>query len=424
MDAQLEERLKRDLSAATHDVEAPVGFAHEALRSGRRLRRRRTSALVAAGVAAVVAGALLVPTAGSGGGDENGVDAARSGSAEQLEWAESLPEGPAPALPFYSDAGLRDGDTVVEVPDGVDTSRVPQRVSRGWLVMLRTRAPEVAPAVLFADGSLDPLPPYPDRQDAGWSPAFVSVDGTQVAYGNRVVDIAHNLDTTEIPHDPAMVEPADPKYFTSLRISGWSDVGLVYEGAPTFEGIGTEWLLRPDGSTVELGAPGDAQAPSWDGRVFSFGRGVAGYALTYDYSEKNNTCAVLSKVTPDGWVGAGTRCLGRYLGESLDLSPDGHWLLTDELPEIWDVENGEWVSFDVPKGVLADEDFEWLGAAGWESNDALLIPLSTGKQTVQVVRCTVSTASCQKAGAEVRLTPEPGADPMFEPGPSISFADF
>ncbi len=416
MDTQLEERLRHDLLDATRGVEAPVGFAHDALSSGRRLRRRRTSALVAGGVAAVVAGALLLP--GLGSDDE--VGPAASDLSALAGWAESLPDGPAPDLPFFSDAGLHDGATLVEVPGGVDISRAPQRVSRGWLVMLRTKAPEVAPAVLFADGSLAPLPPYPDRQEGGSSPAFVSPDGERVAYGNRVVDTTHDLDTTEIPHDPALVEEATTGFVTALRISGWTDEGLVYEGAPTVKGLGTEWLLRSDGSTVELGAPGS--------RVHSFGHGVAGYALTYDYSEKKNTCATLSEVTSGRWVEAGTQCMGRYLGESLDLSPDGRWLLTDDLPEVWDVADGEWVSFDAPADVLADDDFEWLGAAGWESDDTLLIPVHddgpAGTRTIQVVRCTVSTGACERAGAGIRLTPAPDADDMPGPGSVVSFDSY
>ncbi|WP_426242675.1 hypothetical protein [Nocardioides sp. LHG3406-4] len=419
MNTQIEDRFTRDLRAAVDGVEAAVGFADQALQAGRRRRRRRTSALVAGSAVAVVAGLLVVP--GMGPDRELGpvTGSAAADPSAQLAWARSLPEGLEPGLPMFTDAGLRDGTAMVEVPGNVDKSRPAQRVSGGWLVMLRTDAPEMAPAVLTPDGGLRALPAYRDNQGGGWSPAFVSPDGVQVAYGNRVVNV-ETLDLSEIPHDPAVVEEPSTTWATGLRISGWTDEGLVYRGAPTFEGLGTEWLLRPDGSTVELGGP--------ESLIFSIGHGAAGYALTYDYSEKSNTCATLSRVTPVAWEEEATHCMGRYLGEALDLSPDGRWLLTDDLPEIWDVRNGKWVSLDAPADVLADDDLEWLGAVGWETDDTLLIPLNggegAGKQTIQVVRCAVSTGACEKAGPEARLTLDPEVDPMFGPAPVIRFIDY
>ncbi|WP_248580142.1 hypothetical protein [Nocardioides sp. InS609-2] len=419
MDTQLEERMKRDLFNVTRAVEAPVGFAHEALRLGRQRRRRRTGTLIACGAVAAFTGAMLVPALGSEGGRRIASDPASKVPSAQLEWARSLPQGPMPALPMWTDDGLRDGETRVVVDGRVDTARPAQRVVGGWLVMLRTDAPELAPAVLSADGALRPLAPYPDEVNGGTGVAFVSPDGREVAYGNRVVDVVTD-DLTDIPHDPLLLERPSLKYANSLVIAGWSDEGLVYSGVPTSEGMGTEWLLRPDGSTVRLGAPGSD--------VRSSAGGTAGLAMTYDYGEKQNTCTTSYALRDAKWLKGATGCLGRYLGESLDLSPDGRWLLTDDLPELWDVQNGEWTSFDAPGDVLADDHFEWLGAAGWESDDALLIPLNdgetAGKQTIQVVRCTVSTGACEKAGTKVQLTLAPDADPMFGPAPVISFGNY
>ncbi len=418
MNTQIEERLTRGLRKAVDDVEASVGFAHDALTAGRRRRRRRTTTLVAGGVATAVAVVLLVPGTGADNGPGPATGRASIDPSARLEWARSLPKGPAPVPPMFTDAGLRDGNALVDVPAEVDTSRPPQKVAGGWLVMLRTDAPEVAPAVLNTDGHLDRLPPYPDPQGGGWSGAFVSGDGLRVAYGNRVVEVL-TLNTSAIPHDPADVEEPSTKWDNSLRISGWSAEGLVYRGAPTHEGWGTEWLLRDDYSTVELGDP--------KSKVFSFANGVAGLGLTYDYSEKKNTCATLSTLTARGWESGESHCMGRYLGEALDLSPDGRFLLTDDLPEIWDVAKGEWVSLDAPDGLLADPDFQWLVAAGWEGDDTLLLPISggegAGRQTIQVVRCTVTT-DCERAGAEVELTLDPDADPMFGPAPAIDFGDY
>ncbi|WP_162599691.1 hypothetical protein [Nocardioides solisilvae] len=316
--------------------------------------------------------------------------------AAQLAWARSLPPGPEPRLPAWTGEGLRDGDRVVPVPASVERSMPPVRVgAERWVVLTRAPFGTVAPAILDAGGGLDPLPRARGTLRSGIRvpEVHVSPDGARVAYGVLAVDLATGA-TTELPHVPR-------------ELLGWTDEGLVYEGDPFRRGAGTTWLLRPDGSTVRLDGPDDD--------VRALGRGAAGFALSWAYGD-DGACVTVHRLAGAAWEEEDGSCPGTHLGEVLDLSPDGRWLLTDGLPRVWDAQEGRWASLDVPGEAFADTG--WRAEVGWEDAFSFLLPVldrrpetggyasgedaETVTATVQVVRCTVTTGACERAGEERR----------------------
>ena len=213
------------------------------------------------------------------------------------------------------------------------------------------------------------------------------------------------LQVTPVPHQPASRE--SDGYVTAVRMIGFTDDGLVYEGAPFEQGLGTHWLLRDDGSSVEVDPPGTSHIA--DGNP-------ADVALDFDYAADNTDTCTTSYVLDDGaWSEDGHGCMGRYLGEALTVSPDRQWLVTDDLPEVWNLQDGVWRTVEMPEDVgIAQMDAQ-MGGVVWESADSFLLPVAdrwsgptspepSFEQQVQVVRCTMSTGTCERAGDEQDIT--------------------
>jgi hypothetical protein len=397
----LDTQLRRDLGAAVADTTTPPGLARHALAGGRRRRRRRTTGALALATAAVVVGVALLPDGGpeavdgqvAGGGDDV--------RAAGLAWARSLPEGKVPALPFFGahDALWSNGRRY-DVPPEVNRSMAPRDVEGGWLVFLGEDYPDMRLAVLGPEGRLvATLPPSPGGLDNAEAVA-VSADGTQVAYDSLLVDLP-TLDTTELPHGPESAESEG--YYTGIRVIGFGEEGLVYEGAPFDQGMGTVWVLHPDGTSVEVPLPDGAHVPQG---------GAADIAARYDYSsDESDTCVTTWHLRDSAWQQQESGCMGRYLSEAWSVSPDGQWLITDDLPEVWNLVDGTWDRVDMPAGIGAEQMLAQGGGAYWETDDRFLLPVadrwagpttpaSTFDQHVQVVRCSLASGRCERAGAE------------------------
>lgn len=396
LDAQLRTRL----TSAVDDTTVPPGLADAVLAGGRRRRRRRGAAGLALVTTAVVGGAMLLPQGGPTARDAQVADGGTVTSMVALRWARSLPQGDAPALPFFGAGGLWSEGQRYDVPAEVNRTVAPRAVRGGWLVVVGEDVPDMRLAVLGVDGDLvATLPPSPgglDNADA----VGVAADGTQVAYDGLLVDLP-SLDTTEVPHQPESDE--QDGYYTALRVIGFTDQGLVYEGAPFVEGLGTTWLLTDDGSATEIAPPTGSHIP--DG-------GPADVALAFDYTDDNSdTCVTSYVLRDDAWSQDGYGCMGRYLGEALTVSPDRRWLVTDDLPDVWNLQDGAWASVDMPRAVGKAQMAAQIGGVVWESDDAFLLPVadtwsattsseSAFEQHAQVVRCTMSTGTCERAGDE------------------------
>lgn len=265
--------------------------------------------------------------------------------------------------------------------------------------MLGQEEERLALAVLSPDGELRRLPAETSVEGFGDARVEVSADGRRVAFGIWIVDVM-TMQVTAVPHRPESDEHGG--YYTAIRMVGFIDGGLVYEGAPFDEGFGTNWLLRDDGSTVKVDPP-----------TINIGDDTpADYAVDYDYSsDRSDTCVTAYVLRGDAWSQAGYGCMGRYLGESLTVSPDRQWLVTDDMPEVWNLREGSWGSVDMPADVGKAQMDAQLGGVVWESADSFLLPVadrwsataspdSDFEQHAQVVRCTMSTGTCERAGDE------------------------
>ncbi|MCY4724804.1 hypothetical protein NYO98_00820 [Nocardioides sp. STR2] len=399
-------QLRMRLTAAVADTTTPPGLARAALGGGRRRRRRRTASALALATAAVIGGVLLLPDGGPTAVEGRVAAGGDDGRVAGLSWARSLPMGADPALPFFGaeDALWSNGERY-GVPDEVNRSMPPRAVDGGWLVFLGEDYPDMRLAVLGTDGALTPLPPAPGGLDNAEAVA-VSADGRQVAYDSLLVDLP-TLDATELPHGPEAEEANG--YYTGVRVIGFGEEGLVYEGAPFDRGIGTLWVLHPDGTSVEVPLPDGTHVPQGGG---------ADIAVAYDYARDDSDTCVTSWHLRDGaWQQEQTGCMGHSLGEALSVSPRGDWLLTDDVPDVWNLSRGRWERIDMPEGIGAEQMLAQGGGAVWETDDAFLLPVAdrwtgpatpepTFDQVVQVVRCSILSGRCERAGAaqEVRVT--------------------
>jgi hypothetical protein len=394
----LDTRLRTQLTSAVADTTTPPDLARAALAGGRRRRRRRTASALALAAAAVVGGAALLPDGGPQAVEGRVADGGNDMRAAGLTWARSLPKGADPALPFFGEGdALWSNGRRHHVPADVNRSMAPREVDGGWLVYLGEDYPDMRLAVLGQDGGLTPLPPAPGGMDNAEAVA-VSADGSQVAYDGLVVDLP-SLATTELPHAPASDETDG--YYTGIRVIGFGEEGLVYEAAPFDQGIGTLWVLHPDGSSAQVPLPEDTHVPQG---------GDADVAVAYDYaSDDSDTCVTSWHLLDDAWQQQATGCMGHALGEALSVSPQGDWLLTDDMPAVWNLADATWDRIDMPASIGPEQMLAQGGGAVWESEDAFLLPVAdrwtgpttpepTFDQVVQVVRCSLASGACERAG--------------------------
>lgn len=402
----LDTPLRTRLTRAVDDTSVPPGLGRAALAGGRRRRRVRGAAGAVLAAVVVAGGALLVP------GDGPSADGARVAqqppldTAAAMAWARSLPEGPDPTPPFFGDGGLWSGGTRYALPDAVNRTVPPRAVAGGWLVFIGHDEDQMRMAVLGTDGRLRDLPAR--RPHHGMVDSYavaVSPDGTRVAFRDVVVDLT-TMDWSYVPHTPP--SGSSDGYVTEVRMIGWTDAGLFFEGAPYQQGLGSTWLLRADGTTVPVRVPDGSHVSDAD---------AADVAVALDYADDNSDTCVRAYVLDDPmWTLVGPQaCMGRYLGEALGVSPDHRWLLTDDLPEVWDLREGRWARVDMPAGVGKQQMDAQMGGVVWEDGDSFLLPVSdrwdltvpigeSYDHDVQVVRCTVGTGACERAGSEQEIT--------------------
>lgn len=403
----IDTQLRTQLTSAVEDTTIPPGLARGAVAGGRRRRRRRAvgGGLALATVVVAATAAVQLPDTPLGRGGEV-ASGASADLADGLAWARSLPQGAPPALPFFGEGGLwSDGQMYDTLGEEVNYDYPPREVEGGWLVVTGQGEDRLGLAVMASDGSLRELP-------GGSSVAgvvdtrstAVSADGRRVAYRDLVVDL-DTMDLTELPHRPAGEVDAD-RYGTEIRILGFTDDGLVYEGTPFDQGLGTTWLLRDDGTTTEVETPQDSHISQG---------GPADVAVRYDYEAGDtDTCMTTYVLRDAAWKERRSACMGQALGEALAVSPEAEWLITDDLPRVWSIADGRWDRLDMPVGLGPAQMEAQRGGAVWESDDTFLLPFAdrwTGPtspepefvQRVQVVRCSLSTLSCERAGDEQYL---------------------
>lgn len=393
----LDTQIRTQLTSAVADTTVPPGLARAAVAGGRRRRRIRVGGGLVLATAAVVAGSLVLP--GSPVSLDDQVAGRQAGMADPVAfaWAGALPEGTAPALPYFAYGRLWSGEESITLPAAVNPTVGPWAVDGGWIVMVGKSESDLGWALLSPDGGLRALPPETYADGLGMARFEVSADGRSAVTGKWLVDLG-TMTATVLPHAPAQDE-ADG-YYTDVRPHGFTDQGLVYEAAPYVEGIGTTYVLRPDGTTARIDLPADTHVP--DGSP-------GDVAVRYAYSaDDSDTCVTSHRLVDVRWVVDGTGCLGKSLGEALSISPDGRWLITDDLPRVWDLQRGEFANVDVPREVVTSRGDALVGGIVWETADTFLLPVpdrtSEGMagpvdfdQMVDVVRCRLSTGACKLA---------------------------
>lgn len=401
----IDTQLRTQLTSAVEDTTVPPGLARGAMAGGRRRRRRRAVASGLALATVAVAATAVAQLPGSPLGLEGEVASGASADlVDGLEWSRSLPQGDDPALPFFGEGGLwSDGQMHDTLGDEVNESYPPRQVVGGWLVVTGYDEGPHGLAVMAADGSLRALPPETSVEGSGDARVAVSADGQRVAYGSWVVDLT-TMQAAPLPHPPEST--SEDGYSTEITVVGFTDDGLVYQGAPFEQGFGTTWLLRDDGTTTEVEPPQDSHISQG---------GPADVAVRYDYFAGNTDTCMTTYVLRDAtWKEWRSDCMGQPLGEALAVSPEVEWLLTDDLPRVWSIADGRWYRLDMPAGIGRPQMDAQRGGAVWESDDTFLLPFAdrwTGPtspepefvQHVQVVRCSLSTLSCERAGDEQYL---------------------
>ena len=401
----IDTQLRTQLTYAVEDTTVPPGLARGAMAGGRRRRRRRAVAGGLAIATVVVAATAVAQLPGSPLGSEGEVaSGANADLVNGLGWARSLPQGDAPALPFFGEGGLwSDGRMHDTLGDEVNHDYPPRQVRGGWLVVTGQDEERLGLAVMSSDGTLRPLPAEASVQGFGNGRVAVSADGRRIAHGSWVVDLT-TMQATLLPHLPEST--SEEGYATEAAVAGFTDEGLVYEGAPFELGLGMTWLLRDDGTTAEVEPPPDSHISQG---------GPADVAVRYDYVAGNtDTCMTTYLLRGTAWQEWRSDCMGQALGEALAVSPDAEWLLTDDLPRVWSIAEGRWDRLDMPAGLGRAQMDAQRGGAVWEGDDTFLLPFAdrwTGPtspepefmQHVQVVRCSLSTLSCERAGGEQQL---------------------
>lgn len=401
----IDAQLRTQLTSAVEDTTVPPGLARGAMTGGRRRRRSRAVAgglaLASVAVVATAVAQLPGPLLRSEGDVASGASAYL---ADGLEWARSLPQGDAPALPFFGEGGLwSNGQMHDTLGDEVNHGYPPRQVEGGWLVVTGQDEQRLGLAVMASDGTLRPLPAAASVQGLGDARVAVSTDGRRVAHGSWVVDLT-TMQATLLPHLPEST--SQEGYATEAGVVGFTDEGLVYQGAPFEQGLGTTWLLRDDGTTTEVEPPKDSHISQG---------GPADVAVRFDYvASDTDTCMTTYVLRDTAWEESNNACMGQALGEALAVSPEAEWLLTDDLPRVWSIADGRWDRLDMPAGLGRAQMEAQRGGAVWEGDDTFLLPFAdrwTGPtspepefvQRVQVVRCSLVTLACERAGDEQYL---------------------
>lgn len=340
-----------------------------------RRRRLRTAGWVAAATV-TTAVSVIVSVALAGRADDAQLDpvqpVTRTAATPLEEWAHLLPEGAPPAVPFALGTTLYDRSHRVSFPSGSTGGGVVGRVQGGWLILVeqvRTSPYRFRSwfGVLTPSGDFTRLPE--SRSGLYVQEAAVDPDGALVAT-EVVVDVATNDVVTEVPNLPG-----------SLMALGWSPLGITYDSSGS-EGTRGTWVWDPGDDPVRTDVELSQVVP---GSTHALAGGRFG-----------DDCSDVVDVRSSG----GTRRLWRGCGDDspVVLSPDGQHAITRD-GGIIDVRTG---SVDRIEGVGP----ALPGGIGWEEDEHILFHVrGSGDGEVVIVRCSITTLTCERAGNELRVGP-------------------
>ena len=367
----LDTLLRTQLTSAVEDTTVPPGLARAALAGGRRRRRRRRAGrAVALATAAVVGGALLAP------GRRPARAERPAGRRRRHRHEQGRPRlgavaaaGSGPGVPFFADGGLWADGQLYALPASVNHAYPPRTVD-GWLARAgrgRTRS-DLGLAVLSPDGRCATCRPRPTSRDSATrgSRCRPTAAGSPTERGSWT--------STTMQATPAAA-PAGVRteggYITRSGRSASPTQGLVYEGAPFDAGLRhAPSCCATDGSTVAR-----STRPTQPHRRRLARRRRRRLRLRRRRHRHVRHVVRLRRRA----VGRGRARLhgAAPSARHSSISPDGRWLITDDLPRVWDLQEGEWRGVDMPRERrhVAQMDAH-VGGVVWETADSFLLPVA------------------------------------------------
>lgn len=346
----------------------------------RRARRRFGWALVAVSSAAAVTVSLILALGGqTSPRPSDGIAANGSnGPSSAMAWAMRLPAGAPSALAYISGGFLHAGEQTIPVP-GREWEVIGRTVG-GWLIFVGHLDEHGLPTrssygVLTPTGEYQQLPGDGYRGSA--QVQALSPSGRLFATGGTVLDVASSGVIARVPK---------AAQYANL----WGTQGLIYldRGNRPFQ-----WI------------PGHRPVPLESDIVSVATHSAAAVTAA------SGGCASLVQIAPNGsfhqlYRGCGTRT-------PLSVSPDGHLAVTSRL-HLVDAATG---AITDPLNLPATVAAGWNRDVWWEGNNTVLFPLFgqalsrddqgqiDGPRSAVLVRCTVTTGTCQRAGTRLQLSP-------------------
>lgn len=377
----LETRLGDALDAAARTVpDTATGPGLQLAPAPRPVRRIVVVAVAAAAVVAAVVIPLAVRNTTDRGTNPVGTDCSNptpvepalptsdgTASYDGEQWADSLPAGPPPRVPYVvrspgADSYLQDGRRRITWPAGKQLELIAQ-VGCEWLVLDGTDDSARAVSVLHADGSLT-------RRGEAARAAAVSPDRTAIAFvawgTNRITVVA--LDSGRVVDRLEDVPAGSAAYV-------WSDDGIWYSD-DNYHEYAHVW--QPGSAPRKLTHDADEFLP------------VPGTDLVVLGETQNGTCIDLLRLTP-----AATETVMRHCGENEStglVSPDGKILITTA-----------GTAYRIPQNTrtgtvqIFPPSFTPIA---WEDGTHVLVQATTGtadrtgRETV--LRCDALSGSCER----------------------------
>ena len=350
----IETQLRWEFSQVAESVE-PAASNWVGAEPRRSSRVRGILLPVASAVAACAVVGTVVLVRGALTNEASSVPSA-TGQSSPID-VTSLPQGAPTTLGYIDGVTLHTGDQEIALPG--DDAGIQGALPDGWLVIVeRGDASTLSSEYVLVSsrGDLSPLP-APSRSGYG---AAVSPDGASLVYGGTILDAESLRELGALPQG-------------SAQVAGWNQFG-IYVG----QANGTD-VVADDGSMVTSLDAGVSAVAGDSKRVLINGR---------------DNCVTVVEQSGQPMTELLTGC-GPEAPQS--ISPNGEWVLTRDLT-LRSVEGGQ--AFEL--GIAPSSAFAW--AAGWEGDSSVVLSVSLNDEGTQqqLVRCAVSTGSCELAGTPVR----------------------
>jgi hypothetical protein len=367
-DAQdLEQRLRDDLQSRTSSsYNTAIGLSAIARGSARRRKRSLVAVAATTGAVATISGMSLVAvnmtahpshrepaTVASSGA--NSTDATQS--KEIFKWAEGLPRGPEPTVPYLV-------GTLLHLPNGAQVALPGEAAGligtgpNGTVVLLESKNNTRSNRYILVSATGD-ITELGSAVMTNAQDALVDPTGQMFTNGDEIVSLQTGEKVGEIPREATVM------YY-------WSSAGIVY--------------LTAGGGAV-LWDPGTAQKHQLDEHPGQATKGSDAFIKTED------DCSTISIATPGRLALARTLCDAAALASS----SDGSYVLTYDFDAV--DTGGAPVDMDnSPTGSRPYQaDIRWLGSS------AFLVSLGDGQDRDPnqvrsiLVNCDLATLSCTRA---------------------------